>query len=295
MIVNDTHEQYLSKEGYCSNSRIKLALESDYNYKWFKNANRPPTDSQILGTAIHIAILEHDRLHDSVISFSPEDLPAADKNGKRTFALNENKEWYAKFEADNVGKIILSKEEWDIVCNVGESAHEKRYGIPEMGGLIHLDDILATGVNEQSIYIDDPKHFGLPMKCRPDHMNPYIFIDVKSTKSAKPSFFHRDVYKYGYVTQIPLYSDIIKVTDGLERKGYILAFETKPPFHVQLFKLGDDMEEYGRFQYRYGIEKIKRIEAEGASMGYETDKYKTHGSAIILPELRFMQDVDYGD
>lgn len=294
MRVQDSHEDYLAREGYVSNSLIKLALESDFNYQWFKNAHRPPTDEQILGTAIHTAILEHDKLYERVTHFTNDMLPEADKNGKRTMQLKSNKDWYANFLAENSGKIVLDEDDWRTLTTIGEIAQQQRLDIPEVG-LVTIDELISTGSCEKSVYIDDERKFGLKAKIRPDFENSVLLLDVKSTKSGKPSSFHRDVYKFGYHTQIPFYKDVLFAEDGHKREGYILTFETKPPYHISLFKLSEKVEEYGRLQYMYGINKIKRIQREGATIGYEADKYEKAGSAIVLPQLKFMQDVDYND
>ena len=82
--------------------------------------------------------------------------------------------------------------------------------------------------------------------------NKSIIVDIKSCLDSSAKEFKRSVYNYGYSISAAYYCDFLK------RENYIFAaVEKEAPFQVSLYSLNDDMIQYGREQYRTGLDLLK--------------------------------------
>ena len=89
---------------------------------------------------------------------------------------------------------------------------------------------------------------------RPDILctNKSTIVDIKSCVDSSPKKFKGDVYSYGYSLSAAFYCD------NLNRENYIFAaIEKSQPYQTSLFSLNDEMIEYGRTQYRLGLDILK--------------------------------------
>ena len=109
--IQDSHEEYLSKTHYESASTIKLAIESDNDYVWFKKAQKVPTRAQGFGTALHMAILEPDKFEATYWCLS--DSEKEDPNSSWVVKVNKDKK-VALVEL-NSGKLLLEEDEWNAI------------------------------------------------------------------------------------------------------------------------------------------------------------------------------------
>jgi len=185
-----------------------------------------------IGSAIHEKILEPEMFHTNFV-VSP-------KFDKRT---TKGKEDFEQFEKDNKGKTIITSDEMAIVLGVSESARKNKT----------LTDLISNSYYELSCYTQDEKT-GLNIKMRPDSMskNKSIIVDIKSCLDSSAKEFKRSVYNYGYSISAAYYCDFLK------RENYIFAaVEKEAPFQVSLYSLNDDMIQYGREQYRTGLDLLK--------------------------------------
>lgn len=291
MRVQDSHEDYLAKEGYVNCSKIKKALESDFTYADSLVYSKPPTDDMILGTCLHYALEYRNDVDKYFTCLKESNYPFPENSPLK----KENAEYISKFKQENSDKLVIKEDKYNDIIAAADIALDTVLDIPEMGQPMTLRELLKTGRVEESIYIDDEKAFGVRVKIRMDFNNDFIILDFKKTKSAKPNSFNHDVSKLMYDVQDPFYSHVSKAETGVKKPFYFLAIEIERPYHVQLYKLSNESREYGTYRFMHGINKIKRIQREGATIGYEADKYDKAGSAIVLPQLKFMQDVDYND
>ena len=151
---------------------------------------------------------------------------------KRTKA---GKEEWAAFEADNMGKTILTDEEHDTFCSMASALLDCRL----------LQEAKEDACIESSIYFDDIMT-GLQLKVRPDVWNHSIVVDLKTTNDASPRAFRNKVFAMGYHLQAAMISEAL-LSLGIEMEKFIcVCVESKAPYATAVHILDDDIIEHGR-------------------------------------------------
>lgn len=196
-----------------------------------------PTAAQVLGIAIHHAVLEPQRF--------AERYARAPKLDLRT---TRGKARYGEFVVANLGRSVLSAEEYDACVGIRESvwAHSTARQLLE-----------GVGLNEVSALWRDGET-GLPCKSRLDRLTVLhgwsVIADLKSLTDASPRAFQRDIHKYGYAQQGAFYIDgcdaLTGDDDKRERKYVFIAAETAPPYAVAVYELDATALGLGRDEYR---------------------------------------------
>ena len=189
-------------------SGLKELARSPYHY-WAKYVSpdriiKPSTPAQIIGTAVHTAVLEP-HLFDDQYTVLPEGIDRRTKEGKSLFA-----------EIEASGKHPLKPDEMARIRAMQESAHAN--------GLLYSLINHPHAEIESTILFIDPET-GAPCRIRPDFMilpcdeYPFGLLgDLKSTADASPAAFGKSVWSYGYHIQAALY-----------RRGFMAAFGTSEP------------------------------------------------------------------
>jgi hypothetical protein len=111
-------------------------------------------------------------------------------------------------------------------------------------------------VREQLIEFDLD---GRACRATPDARTASRIVDLKTTRSAKPQWFRRDVTKLFYHSQLAFYDRAHHVDEHV-----IVAVEKSPPFPVTVFRLEPDVIENGRKLVRLWMEQLNVCEATGA-------------------------------
>ena len=171
------NEEYHKGPGL-SSSDLKLLARSPLHYKTAKASPHEETDAMRLGTAVHCAILEPERI-DTEYVVAPEGSDRRTKTGKAQWA-----------ELEATGKTILSREEARIVQGISESVRKH----PTASRLF------TGGLVEQSCYWDQTVYYAdtsaeVLCKCRPDYIKDisggYVVVDLKTTLDAREKAFQR--------------------------------------------------------------------------------------------------------
>jgi hypothetical protein len=189
---------------------------------------RAQTEAMRLGEAVHCAVLEPELFR--------RDYVPSPKFDRRT---KEGKAGAAEFEAKHAGKKILAEDEFSDCLRISDAV------------LSHSDARLFLGACEQkevSGVFDDAT--GLRCKFRADAISRKLgaIIDLKTTKSAHPRSFSRDIYNYGYHRQGALYVEGA-CSLGIEVRHFvIIAVEKCAPYGVGVYRLGGDALALGRQQ-----------------------------------------------
>lgn len=268
----DTTQEYLD-DSRIGSSKIKLAIESELNYKVFQNAKS--TKSQDFGTAAHMAILEPELVPNSYY-FLDDAAKVSEIGGGNPRATKLYKEWYAEQEAKNAGKQPLPQYEYDGVMRLVESMEkDPRY-----------HDLVLPQDKEVSFYVDD-FFAGLSVKCRPDCCHPHLpELDIKTTKDMTPRGFFREVYKYKYHLQRALYRLILREYGYAIPKSIILAIGNSAPYNYEFYTIPDFMMQEGEDMVYQGLLKIKHIEEHGARYGFAHDHVTDEHGCIVLADWR---------
>jgi hypothetical protein len=235
--IKDTFEEYLGKKTHISASDIKNFLHSPryYFYKAFEEVKQPNKENERhfpIGSAVHEVILEPELFKSNYI--------IAPKFDMRTLV---GKQGYAEFLVNSNGKTILFEDEYTMAVKMGVSASQNDTFV----------DLIKDSYRELSCYTTDEKT-GLPLRMRPDSFSKTksTITDIKTCRESSPSKFKWDVRSFGYAISSAFYMDFLK------RENYVFcAIEKSPPYETALYVLDDEMTEYGRTQYRMGLDLIK--------------------------------------
>jgi hypothetical protein len=234
-LVECTNDQYHSGPGISKSHLDAIAGASPLHY-WHKYVNpererAEPSQALIMGSAIHAIVLEPDLFTGEYMTV-PADAPkratkaqiAAKKPSPDAIASIE---WWAAFEKENAGRIILEDEDYQTCLKIRDAV----YRHPVAAGL------LTGGTAEQSFYSID-KETGELMKCRTDYMHDSgaMIVDLKSTEDASPNGFGKSAANFRYPVQTAWYNGVLDSCFGEHPEDWVfLAVEKKPPFAVGVY------------------------------------------------------------
>jgi PDDEXK-like domain of unknown function (DUF3799) len=219
-------------------------------YKKYIAKTLPTTEASSafrIGSAAHTAILETDQYR-SRYAIKPEGIDRRTKDGKIAFAA---------FEAENVGKIVITKEEYDQVGSMFNSVHWHKLAA----------QLLSAGTPEVTWRTQGT----MPLQCRTDWFNPagcelsggrpYV-ADLKTVESLDDeafSNFEKTVFRYGYHRQAGFYLPLITEIIGAPVFDFFfIAVEKVEPFGVAVYRLSDDAVARGQDE---SIEDLRGIKA----------------------------------
>lgn len=227
------NEEYHKGPGL-SSSDLKLLARSPLHYKTAKAFHLEETNAMRLGTAVHCAILEPDRI-DVEYVLAPEGIDRRTKAGKAQWA-----------ELEATGKTILSCEEAQVVQGMVESVR------------MHptASKLFTGGIAEHSCYWTQTVYYAdtsteILCKCRPDYMkdiaNGYVIVDLKTTLDAREKAFQRRAYwDLGYHLSAAHYVTGLTEIRGIPPQAFIfVAVEKDPPYAVNVFQAGRDFLDEG--------------------------------------------------
>jgi exodeoxyribonuclease VIII len=259
--VKDTFNEYLGKKDHISASDIKNFLKSPKYYYWNKYLKTEKEDGRhfAIGSAIHELILEPQLFLSNYIV-----MPKVDKRTK------DGKLQYEQFMIEAQSKTMLDSDEMVMITEMVKNATDNKTFMA----------LLENSHRELSAYLTDEKT-GLKLKVRPDILpqTKSTIIDIKSCIDSSPKKFKGDVYSYGYSLSAAYYCDLLK------RENYIFAaIEKSQPYQTSLYALSDEMMEYGRQQYRMGLDLLK--------WSYDNNYWCDHNEFEILKESYSLENLE---
>jgi hypothetical protein len=197
------------------------------------NRDLEPSSAQIKGTLIHTLTLEPDTFVDKYAIFEGKV-----KRGKA----------YDEFLELNTGKTVISVNDYNEASEVA-AAVQKNEAVHEL--------FMETNAVEQLV---EWEYEGLKFKGFIDGKGAGFNFDLKSCASSEPNKFTNDCFKFGYPIQGAMYNIACGGT-GLE-DYFIIAVENKKPYNVTLFKMSEDLLQYGLNEYHRMIEAFKQWDGE---------------------------------
>jgi exodeoxyribonuclease VIII len=252
-----TDKEYFASDAI-SASMIKTARQSlaHYYHEYVRPNRQPkqPTPAMILGTVLHTAFLEPEKLSDTVMVV-PDGIDKRTKTGK---------DWYT--EAEQSGKILIKHDDMQEILSAVRSARSN----PLISDLYDSISLVETPI------------FWNGFKAKPDAIiepcDAYpngAIIDLKSTVSASCIDFTNQAYKLGYHIQAAHYCDGFMheyIKDDLLKadppKFIFLAIEKTAPYLSQLFECSKTMLEVGITERNKLWNKIQRSYKSGEWEGY---------------------------
>ena len=178
-----------------------------------------------MGHAVHCLALEPGEFEDRFVSF-----PKVDRRTK------DGKEFAARFEAENKGKIILDPQEFQdaVACVQALNNH------PEFAAIM-----------AQPRRVEVPFEFDLfghKFKAKPDCIvdSMRLILDIKTTDDASPHRWQWSAVDYGYHRQQIIYREALRQATG-KKYRFVFAVVEKPkpstrgiPPTVALYELKEE-------------------------------------------------------
>ena len=246
-------KEYLSREELSASGLKKLARSPAY-FKWCKENEQKDTKAMIIGKATHSAILTPD-IFKKEYACAPE-CDRRTKLGKETFEA---------FSIANVGKEILSKEDYDHCVAISESVLKS----PK------IRNMLSKGEAEKSFFFEID---GVKMKARLDFVSPDAIVDIKTTSDADAFSFAKDCINLGYDMQMAVYQEAVRQHTGNSLPVVILAVEKDANLDYAIFQMGQDWLDLG-------MRKVKKLLAvyKDCLEKDEWPGYAKNVQALVLP------------
>jgi hypothetical protein len=204
-----------------------------------------PTDAQVFGTLLHLAVLEPDRLAGAYVT-RPEGLK---------FTTKEGKAW-----KDSQTLPILDVEKSAALMRTAMAVSNH----PTAG------QILSGGRKEVSVFKTHGQT-GLLLKgridCLTEDENGFVtVVDVKTTEDASIAGFSRAIASWQYHAQAAFYMDLVAADYFV-----FLAVEKSAPYAVGIYALDEASIGRGRDAYGNWLEMLARCQETGEWPGYSME------------------------
>lgn len=234
-IVIESNAEYHGDKTAISKSRLSRIAYSPEYFKWCEDNPLSPSSAMVEGSAFHKLVLEPQ-------DFDKE-FAVAPNFDRRT---KEGKAAYNHFcELAESGISVITEEQYKMISGMRDSVMKNPYARKLINGNI-----------EQSMYYVD-EFTGVRCKVRPDIWrrvgDRIVVTDLKSTKSALPSEFARDLVKYHYDMQSYMYSDGVSKTLGVpfENIDFVfIAVEKEPPYLCNVMQVDALVLQKGEADFR---------------------------------------------
>jgi exodeoxyribonuclease VIII len=202
-----------------SKSLISHLLKSPAHLHAYLSAPKPePSKEQVLGTAIHTATLEPEKYKAQFVV-----APVVDRR------TTQGKAIYADFQQANAGKTLISADDASATLAISQALRSN----PLFG------QALRNGSPEVSLFAKSDN--GLNIKARFDLFDPETntIWDIKSTLTADPFGFRREIFKYSYALQASHYLDVArKAGIGNDQTKFVfIAVEKETPWAIGCYSL----------------------------------------------------------
>lgn len=185
------------------------------------------------------------------------DVPA--KNGRGIAKRDPRSKAWQEFQVVNASRPIVSVKEHAIALRIRDALHGH-----------HLASRLLFGpgmIYERTIIWSE---LGRARQSTPDARGPSHLVELKTTRSAHPFRFARDVEAMAYHAQLADQRAAIAYEQGgrAPREVYIVAVESARPHVVQVYELTNgDLELGDRLRLAW-LEKLQLYEATNLWGGY---------------------------
>lgn len=228
---------------------------------------REPSDSMILGTALHAYVLEPDRWGE-LVAVEPAEIEG------RTKAIQAKAE---EWRLANAGKLIINQKQFDLVQVMANSLKES----PTAGPLL-FD---SPGRNERAIRWQDSET-GIWLKASFDRLlNCGIDLNLKTTRNPNPKSWAKDAANFGYHRQTSLYQSGKSLAADSAGESLHVVVGTEPPHLVAVFELGPSELDLGRRENRETLERL----AYCRDTGDWQDAWESSITPISFPRWAFQE------
>lgn len=252
------HSVELCPEHSISASGLKLIEDKSPAHYWAQSHHNPKAKPRESKPHFAIGHLLHDvLLYKGMIPADYHIVPDG-------FSRAHHNKWVDEIdgydEAVAAGKNILKQSEFNMVCDMAESADRH-----ELAGAL-----LTAGEPEMTLACQDPVT-GRWMRARPDILPTTMEIipDVKTAADASPRGFERHATNFGYFQSAAHYLDVLDILYGEQKRRFVLiVIEKEPPYLVTIYHLDDGDIHYGRMLNRRALNLFDQCLKTGEWQGY---------------------------
>jgi len=243
----ETDEEYHAGEGVSKSKLWTLDTKTPFHARF--GAKKESTAFAI-GKAAHCAILEPDELEQ--------------RYTKGPDARRNSNEWkHAEDFANHHGTTLLKPDDYDTAMMIRDLSAT----VPELELMRQGETIVETS----AYHVDEET--GVLVKTRPDlyNVNHRLIGDIKNMADASPEGFMRDVGKFGYHVQHPMYSEVWEEGSGFKVDGFFfIVFEKSNPPMVAVYELEAAAIAEGYARYRRALKTYAECLKADEWPGYET-------------------------
>lgn len=214
----------------------------------------PPTEAELTGEAVHMAVLEPERF-----AAWYEVKPDCDRRTK------EGKAAYADYRAmlQTTGKAEITAEDRATALAVAQEVRQYPLGQRLLCG---------PAKREVSVFWTDAET-GVRCRIRPDcvpEAHP-VMVDLKSTKDASEFPFTADAWRYGYHVRAAMYLAGWRALTGESREYTFAAWEKEPPYLSCWYYVEDELLEFGRKQFSKMLKLYAKCQAKNEWPAYPNE------------------------
>ena len=220
-----------------------LVTHSPKHYQEVLRTPAKTTEAMVKGRAVHIAVLEPDRLDTEYVRKPPG----------MNFSTKEGKAW----RAENDHKTILPTSDYDDCLAMSRAVY------------CHADahDILSLpGEVEYELYWD---YHEIPCKGRVDKWCPLsgTLIELKTAESIDADEYSRRAARLLYHMQLAYYYDALDALGFKPSEQIVILVESAPPYDVAVEEVHDDVRAEGRLLYERALATLQLCRATGSWPG----------------------------
>jgi PDDEXK-like domain of unknown function (DUF3799) len=229
---------------------------------------RESTPAMQLGTALHLAVLEHDRFTTEVVTAPPG-------INRRT---NDGKAEWCRFLADSAGKTILDAKDYNLCRNMAASILDHRKAVDAIRLAEHVE--YAIRWQDQS---------RLWVRNLIDALVPgqELLINLKTAADPSPEAFSRAIANYGYHRSSSLYLRGAREALGmLQPRELFIVVGKEPPHEVACYLIDAESLAAGQRANRLGLDELARRRETGNWSSRHADKIEEIG----VPRWALMQE-----
>lgn len=251
-------------------SRLKELRRSPQHYAY--RLNHPKESPALtLGTATHTAVLEPERFSTQFAVWSRR----SDKTGN---LCPRNGQWWEAFEAENVGKTIITADEFALATQMQAAVRSNplamRYleaGDPEVTMTWFLDGRPCRGRVDWLTRVDGVPHV----------------VGLKTSRDCRLFKFGNQAAQLGYHLQWGFYFDAFKAIKECEPRMVEIVVESEAPHAVAVYSIPQDIVDQGRDEYQELMLRLAECESTGHFPGPQE-----HEEPLSLPSWVYGETAD---
>lgn len=248
----------------CSNSQLSDLIQSPAHCKYNREHPKPDTPSTVLGSAVDCAILQSESFRDFYCCSKNCDAQTDRMIGCSRFSTVEAST--GKHYCTQHGKgflsvrRVLSRDDWMLCLCMKEAVHQKQ------SAKILLDE----SEDFQLSFVWDDPIAGL-CKGRADFVSRKLSTigDLKTTRDARPEFFQKSIWEYGYHRQAWFYQRGLTKLGEYFQTSAIIAVENEPFHGVQVYEVDIEALYYAQMEMIPAMKLYRECKESGNWPDYE--------------------------